>query len=197
MIQKQKCKKNCRWLLAGVVLFLVLCPVALAAWFWPEKFLLVEQQPEKADAIVLLGGGGDYRPPRVLELYREGLAPVIIISGKGDAEGMRLWLEDKGVPRLATRLENKSTNTWQNAKFSVTLLREMKAQRVILVTSWFHSRRALACFHKAAPEIKFISLPTVEDRPGTHPLTKRERWRFLYEYIKLAGYTVRYGINPF
>jgi uncharacterized SAM-binding protein YcdF (DUF218 family) len=66
-----------------------------------------------------------------------------------------------------------------------------------LIISWFHSRRALACFQKVAQEIKFISLPTVEDRPSVHPLTKRERWRFLYEYVKLAGYTVRYGINPF
>jgi uncharacterized SAM-binding protein YcdF (DUF218 family) len=191
-------RKKIRWCLLVILgLFIVICCVTLVAWLLPEKFLIVEQEPEKADAIVLLGGGGDYRPPRALELYREGLAPVIVISGKGDAEGIRLWLEDKAVPRSATRLENKSTNTWQNAKFSVALLREMKAQRVILVTSWFHSRRALACFHKAAPDIKFISLPTVKDRPDAHPLTNREQWRFLYEYIKLAGYSIHYGINPF
>jgi uncharacterized SAM-binding protein YcdF (DUF218 family) len=197
MSPRQDRKKKRYWLLAGICLFLAVCAVALAAWLWPEKFLVVEQNPEKADVIVLLGGGGDYRPPRALKLYQEGLAPVIVISGKGDAEGMRLWLENNNVPRPALRLENKSVNTWQNAKLSVALLREMKARRAILVTSWFHSRRALACFQKIAPEIKFISLPTVADRPGAHSLTKRERWRFLYEYVKLAGYAVRYGINPF
>jgi uncharacterized SAM-binding protein YcdF (DUF218 family) len=116
-------------LLAAGYLFLAVCAIILAAWLWPEKFLIVEQQPEKADVIVLLGGGRDYRLPRALELYREGLAPVIVISGKSDAEEMRLWLEKNGVPRSTTQLENKSANIWQNAEFSVALLREMKVHR--------------------------------------------------------------------
>ena len=187
-------KKIWRWLLAGVVLFS--CAVVLMAWLWPEKFLTVEQKPEKADAIVMLGGESFYRPARAMELFRQGLAPLVVVTGKGDVDEMRYWFEKNGLPMLEFRAEADSTNTWQNARFTVLILRKMKMRKVILVTSWYHSRRALACFRKAAPEIKFISLPTVADRPSILPLTKKERGRYSYEYLKLAGYTVRYGINP-
>lgn len=110
---------------------------------------------------------------------------------------MRRWLTDNNVPADAVRAEVQSVNTWQNANFSVPMLRALGARHVILVTSWFHSRRALACFRKAAPEMEFISLPTVADRPEIHPITKRDRGRVSYEYIKLVGYWVRYGVNPF
>jgi uncharacterized SAM-binding protein YcdF (DUF218 family) len=40
------------------------------------------------------------------------------------------------------------------------LLRQMGAKRVIIVTSWYHSRRALACFEHYAPDIKFYSRPS-------------------------------------
>ena len=36
----------------------------------------------------------------------------------------------------------------------------MGAQRVIIVTSWYHSRRALACFEHYAPDMKFYSRPS-------------------------------------
>lgn len=197
MNETQKTRKfGWRWrLAAGVALGVVILLAAAATW--PEKFLLVEQKPAKADAIVVLGGGITDRVPRAVELFQKGLAPIIVLSGEGDGGKMRRWLTESNVPADAVRSELKSLNTWQNAKFSVELLRGLGAKRVILVTSWFHSRRALACFRKAAPEIDFISLPTVKDRPDVHPLTKRERVRALYEYLKLSGYWVRYGVNPF
>jgi uncharacterized SAM-binding protein YcdF (DUF218 family) len=185
-----------RWRIVGVVAFLLI-GLSLAAATWPEKFLTVEQEPVKADAIVLLGGGSNFRVPRALELFQQGFAPLIIISGKGDSDETRRWLKNSGVPVEALRCETNSMNTWQNAKFSASILREMKAHRVILVTSWFHSRRTLACFHKAAPEIEFVSLPTLADRPSVRALDKKDRGRMLYEYVKLAGYCVRYGVWPF
>lgn len=197
MNEKQKTRKfGWQWRLAGaaVIVFVVLLAVAAA---WPEKFLLVEQKPEKADAIVVLGGGITTRVPRARELFQEGFAPVIIVSGKGDGDEMRRWLINGNVPAAAVRAELKSENTWQNARFSVAVLRDLGAKRVILVTSWFHSRRALACFRKAAPEIEFISVPTVADRPEAHALTKKERGSVFYEFIKMPGYWVRYGVNSF
>lgn len=197
MSEKQKATKiGWRWRLAGgAALFIVALLMAAAAW--PEKFLLVEQKPVKADAIVVLGGGIKTRVPRALELFQEGFAPVIIVSGKDDGDRMRRWLISSNVPADAVHAELKSEHTWENAKFSVALLRDLGAKRVILVTSWFHSRRALACFRKAAPDMEFISLPTVADRPEAHALTKSEWATVFYEYVKLPGYWVRYGVNSF
>lgn len=177
-----------------MLVFVALLVVAVA---WPEKFLLVEQKPVKADAIVVLGGGIKTRVPRALELFQEGFAPVIIVSGKDDGERMRRWLISSNVPAEAVQAELKSEHTWENATFSVALLRGLDAKRVILVTSWFHSRRALACFRKAAPDMEFISLPTVADRPEAHALTKGEWVMVFYEYVKLPGYWIRYGVNSF
>jgi len=169
----------------------------VAGLYWSEPLLTVEHKPGTADVIVVLGGEPTYRPPRALQLYEQRLASGIIVSGDDDGNDARRWLEAKNVPETAIRLEPRSTNTKENAGFTVPLLRDQKAGRVILVTSWFHSRRALACFRKAAPEIECISLPTIVDRPKPHWPNKYEIKMVLREYLKLGWYWVRYGVWAF
>lgn len=169
----------------------------VAGLYWAHPLLTLEHKPAAADVIVLLGGEPTYRPPRVVELYEQDLATDVIISGNGDGVDVKRWLVAKNVPEAVIRTESISENTKQNADFTVPLLREKKAKRVILVTSWFHSRRALACFQKAAPEIEFISLPTIADRPKSHWPNKEERSVILREYLKLGWYLVRYGVWAF
>ncbi|TAJ41171.1 MAG: YdcF family protein [Reyranella sp.] len=113
------------------------------------------------DAIVVLGGGiGPALPPDVPEphltdsadriwhaarLYHRGLAPRIIASGGGaaemsEAEAMRLFLTDLGVPAQAIVLEGNSLNTIENIRHVRTLVKD---GRVALVTSASHMQRAL------------------------------------------------------
>ena len=189
-----------RWRRIGVAALLLLLLATLAAFaglYWAEPLLTIEDLPAKADAEVILGGEPYYRPPRALEIFQNGLASNIVVSGHGDSDEVRIWFKAKGVPVSAIHVESNSRNTQQNARFTVPLLRTQHAKRVIIVTSWFHSRRALACFRKAAPEIEFISLPTVADRPRTRWPNRYERGMVLREYLKLAGYWVRYGVRPF
>lgn len=51
-------------------------------------------------------------------------------------------LQHLGVPASDLLLEQRSMNTWQNAQFSAPLLREYGPDRVLLVTSGTHLRRA-------------------------------------------------------
>ena len=193
-------KSRRRWRRAGVgaLLAVLLATVAIVAGlYWAEPLLTIEDPIAKADALVILGGEPYYRPQRALEIFQRGLASSIVVSGNGDADEVRRWFKAKGVPESVIRVEPNSINTQQNAQFAVPLLRAQHSKRVIIVTSWFHSRRARACFRKAAPDIEFISLPTVADRPGTHWPNRYERAMVLREYFKLAGYWVRYGVNPF
>jgi len=193
-------KSRRRWLRLGIVAVLLSCLAALArvaGLYWSDPLLTVEHSPAIADVIVLLGGEPTYRPPRTVQLYEQHLAPSIIVSGDGDGNEAKRWLAAKNIPEELIRIEPASVNTKQNADFTVPLLREQKARRVIIVTSWFHSRRALACFQKAAPEIEFISLPTIADRPKSHWPNKYERKMVLREYLKLGWYWVRYGVCPF
>jgi len=151
-----KVRKRLYFLLA--VALASVAAIASALFFSPN-LLRLEDVPGKADAIVILGGETIYRPARALELYQQGAATNVIITGEGDCESVRIVLAGKGVPATAIQLECESRTTRENAQFTVPLLRAQHAKRVILVTSWFHSRRALHCFRHYAPEIEFISLP--------------------------------------
>jgi uncharacterized SAM-binding protein YcdF (DUF218 family) len=186
-----------KWLFRIVFVFLgLLLLLAVAAMVFPQPFLCVDSGPVKADVIVVLGGGSHERPVRAAELFREHAAPRIIISGLGDGEINRRLLVAAGVPVSAIELETQSRTTRENAQFTIKLLREEKLGRVIIVTSWYHSRRALACFRHYAPELKFYSRPS-------YFATARADWphyrigsRIRLEYAKLLGYWIRYGVCP-
>lgn len=124
-----------------------------------------------ADVIVVLGGGTEpalYPRPlvelnsagdRVLyaaRLYHAGKAPHLLLSGgynamletrpSSPALEMSNILGLTGVPAEAIWLEEKSTNTYENALYCAQILREKGIERVILVTSALHMPRAVALF---------------------------------------------------
>jgi uncharacterized SAM-binding protein YcdF (DUF218 family) len=180
----------------ALVAFLLLLLLVAAAIFFPQPFLCVDSGPVKADVIVVLGGGLHERPERAAELFKEHAAPRIIVSGLGDCENHRRLLVQAGVPANAIELETQSRTTRENAQFTVKLLHEQKLSRVILVTSWYHSRRALACFQHYAPEIKFYSRPSYFASARADWSHNRIGSRIRLEYVKLLGYWVRYGVCP-
>jgi uncharacterized SAM-binding protein YcdF (DUF218 family) len=158
--------------------------------------LVIASQEVKGDCIVVLGGGGVERSKRAAELFRAEAAPRILLSGSGDCESNQRFMLASGLPQEAITCEDQSKSTKQNAQFSVPLLRKMGAKRVIIVTSWYHSRRALHCFQHSAPDLDFVSLPTIVDASESWLPGKYERRWVLAEYVKLAGYWLRYGISP-
>jgi uncharacterized SAM-binding protein YcdF (DUF218 family) len=138
---------------------------------------LVAADCPKADAIVLLGGAmrprlhDDWRPrlhrgsDRIWEaarLYHAGCAPLVVVSAGGgveppcrgaEIEGIAELLGDLGVPREALLLEAESRNTQGNAAFSRAILEPLGADRVLLVTSAWHLRRAVALFEREGFEV--------------------------------------------
>jgi uncharacterized SAM-binding protein YcdF (DUF218 family) len=187
---------KCVFRVVAVILIAVAALIAVA-WFYPEKFLCVDSGPAKADVIVVLGGGQHERPLRAAELFRQQAAPRVLISGAGDDGINRQLLLQNGVPGSCIEIEGKSVTTHENAEFTIARLRAENVRTVILVTSWYHSRRALKTFEHYAPEMKFYSRPSYygfdrEEWPK-HGNGRRMRW----EFLKLPGYWIRYGINPF
>jgi uncharacterized SAM-binding protein YcdF (DUF218 family) len=173
--------------------------LALLAWFmlsYPEKFLTVDSGHATGDVIVVLGGGGE-RAVRAAELYHAHVAPRILITGQGDDEINRQILLAHGIPARDIEVENKSTTTHENALFSLNILRAEKVHDVILVTSWYHARRAERTFEHYAPELKFYSRPSYyafqDDQWKSTGVGKRMR----REFLKIPGYWIWYGINPF
>ena len=180
-----------------LLLSVLLALVAAVAWFYPEKFLCVDSGPVSADVIVVLGGGVHERPLRAAELFRQHAAPRILVSGVGDDWSNRDLLLKQGVPREVIEMEDDSTTTRENALFSIKLLRAQHVHSVILVTTWYHARRALKTFEHFAPEIKFYSRPSYYafDRADWPKPGNFRRMRL--EFLKLPGYWLRYGVNPF
>jgi len=162
-----------------------------------KQLLRLDNGSLDQDAMVVLGGETNHRPYRAFQLYQQGAAPRVIISGAGDCGEVRTFLVGKGIPELAIELECNSRTTRENALYSIPSLKAIGAKRVIIVTSWFHSRRALRCFRHYAPGIEFLSLSTVEDLPKSHWPNKYEREWVLHEYVKILGYWICYGICPF
>ena len=104
---------------------------------------------------------------RAAELFEEQAAPRVIISGAGDDGVNRRCLIQLGVPPSAIQMESKSASTRVNAELTIKLLRAEKLDHVILVTSWYHSRRALATFRHCAPELHFYSRPAYQGFTAT------------------------------
>jgi uncharacterized SAM-binding protein YcdF (DUF218 family) len=183
--------------LALGVLFLV---SAAIAFLFPQQILSVDSGGSvSADVMVVLGGGGSAheRPERAAELFREHAAPRIILTGAGDDEINRRILITNGVPTNLIQVESESRTTQENAEFTIALLHAQGAHRVILVTSWYHSRRALHCFEHYAPDIQFYSRPSYFAFARADWPHKKIEHRVYLEYPKLLGYWICYGIWPF
>lgn len=182
---------------AAITFTLLVTAIAVLAWYNPEKFICVESGNVSADVIIVLGGGSHERPLRAAQLFREHAAPRIILTGEGDEKINRKLLLEAGVPASDIQIEGKSTTTRENAEFTVKLLRAENIHSAILVTSWYHSRRALKTFEHYAPDLTFYSRPSyfAFARKDWTRLGINKRMRL--EFLKLPGYWIRYGVNPF
>lgn len=198
-----------------------LCLVALflavwspAAWLL-ARALIVEAGIARADAIAVLSGSSTFaeRTRRAAELYREGRAPKIILTNDGQQghwsqtqqrnpfyfERAADELRRAGVP--ADRIEvlpQVISNTYDEA----LLLRGQAMSRglhsLLIVTSAYHSRRALWTLHKvfegSGIEVGIETPPPGQQTPLPATWWLRPRgWRLVAsEYPKMIYYHLRY-----
>jgi len=171
--------------------------VAAVVWYYPEKLICVDSGPVRGDVLVVLGGGLHERPVRAAQLFQQGVAPRVIISGAGDDSINRRLLLENGVPASVIEVEAKSATTRENALFTIERLRAENVKTVVLVTSWYHARRALKTFEHYAPDIQFYSRPSYFAFDREDWLKHGNGRRMRMEFVKLPGYWIRYGVNPF
>jgi uncharacterized SAM-binding protein YcdF (DUF218 family) len=139
---------------------------------------------QKADCILVLGSHDTRVAERGADLFLEGWAPLLVLSGGLGRLTKELWTETeaelfariaigKGVPAEAILIENKSTNTGENILFTKELLQinGLHPQRFILVQKPYMERRTWASFEKqwpgktlfvTSPQISFEDYPTPE-----------------------------------
>ncbi|MGN7458021.1 YdcF family protein [Paenibacillus pasadenensis] len=115
--------------------------------------------PQRQAAIVLGAALWNDRPSpglqerldQALRLYEAGRVDKLIVSGGLDrngsklteAQGMRLYLVDKGVPKEDILLENRATSTYENLVFSREAGEKNGLSSYLIVTHEYHAPRAL------------------------------------------------------
>jgi uncharacterized SAM-binding protein YcdF (DUF218 family) len=128
------------------------------------RYHQMNHQLARADAIMVLCSHDTIVAERGARLFLEGWAPLLIFSGGLGMITKRLWPDPEanrfaqiaiamGVPERSILIENRSTNTGENVRFT----REMLAAKgidpasFILVQKPYMERRTFATFSKVWP----------------------------------------------
>lgn len=161
------------------VTFYVLCNSFLTdevirVWEYEDDDIYLKDT--KYDLAIVLGGMGrvDIRQQRfdfveaadrlmqALELYKKGRVKKLMITGgsgsvlhpeQKEAMFVRKYMLSIGIPDSCIIVETESKNTRENAVMSKQVLDSLHFKgSILLVTSSFHMRRAIGCFHQAGFE---------------------------------------------
>lgn len=156
--------------------------IKLAQKIWDYHHL--DHSLEKADCILVQGSHDLRVAERGAQLFLEGWAPLLVLSGGLGNLTAGMWDEpeaDKfarvarqmGVPAERILIENQSTNTGENVQFTRQLLAEhrLEPHKFIAVQKPYMERRTYATFRKVwpqkevivtSPQISFDAYPTAE-----------------------------------
>ena len=171
------CAKKC-----GLFLLIVFIAVAIGATVglsYAADWLSVSDRSQKADAILVLGGGYS-RPFQAADLYRQGLARKIYVSVPLREDQFRLLDEagitfpreedvvrqvllKKGVPAGAIEYLGKDLISTAAEAQAARALFAKGAPRLLVVTSPYHLRRARMTFSDALPAADIRVIATSYD----------------------------------
>jgi uncharacterized SAM-binding protein YcdF (DUF218 family) len=140
--------------------------------------------PDEQPVALVLFGTNQATPVQIAaQRYHNGTAPLVIATGginrhNGIVEGREFARElaEAGVPDSVIRIEDQSSNTWQNVELSLPYLREALSigLRLAVVSKWYHLR-AVYCLHTLLPEaVPFYAISW--DPVYADTLVTRENW---------------------
>lgn len=165
-------------------------------------FIFVEHKPEPSDVIFVPGSETEALGQKAAELWKAGLAPYILVSGRYSIlkKGLELpenmagcgvypteaaYLADvicrNGVPENAVWKEETATYTYENAIRSRQLMEQKHytVKTAILCCKPSHARRSLLYYQLLFPETTFYVCPC------EHPVTA-DNWYLTEEGIDLV-----------
>lgn len=147
-------------------------------------FIFLSDKPDKADAIMIVGGSYPELGEIAADLWKKDFAPNIFIGGgvsikTGKFPGSRskqeiynknydteydfykdvLLLND--VPENVIVGENRSSYTRENALFAKQVANEkgFTLNKVLLICKAFHARRCLMFYQSVFPDVEFLIIP--------------------------------------
>jgi len=187
-----------RLALAALVLFAV---VVLTRSWWLQGFsyaLVRNDGPQKADvAVVLAGDPWGIRILTAGKLVRQGYVPVAMVSGPEGSYGIRecdaaiaFAVRHGYPPEYFIPVSHEARSTQEEAWVFVQELQRRHMHRMLLVTSNYHTRRALRTFEevgrklKAGIEMHVIAAPDREFHPDSWWQTRQGQKIMFMEWTK-------------
>jgi uncharacterized SAM-binding protein YcdF (DUF218 family) len=192
-------------------LLIVVLVIALLLASQAGRFLIVDA-PQRSDAIVTLAGETGDRAARALELLRQGMAQRVLFDAEA---GEKIYDEQ------LTDIAQKYVNTLPDAgRVSVCpilgrsteaetvdvarCLQALGAHRVLIVTSEYHTRRALMIFTHRLPQYQWsVAAARSSAHFGTAWWTEREwakvvfdEWEKLIWWELVDRWRKTVSINP-
>ncbi len=168
----------------------------LLAWLIASsgKFMVIDE-PQKADAILVLAGETAQRPARALELLNQGFAEHVIfdvpanamIYGSTYLQLAQNWTDTQPQSKALIVCSIQGLSTKAEAVDAAGCLRRAGARSVLLVTSDFHTRRALSVFRKEVPDYTFHVAAAYDPTQFGVRWWQHRQWAktFIDEWIRL------------
>lgn len=200
-----------------LVCALALCLGAAAACPYAGHFLIVDEPLEPADAILVMAGPRTVRWLEAVELYRERLAPHVVLS-PGIVSEAEIYLRSQGIeyPAEADLARHAmvqlgvpagaisilpAPERFDNTADEAAAMKDLALQRgwktIIVVTSKYHTRRTRFAFRRDFADTGIRVLVTGSRFDGAKPdgwWRSRSDLRYVIsELQKLAAY--RLGLD--
>jgi hypothetical protein len=173
--------------------------IAVVTFAFSAGQLLVVDQPASSDVIVVLAGETDRRPATAVELLSRGYAPRVLLDVPSQAriyEFTQIELAKKYVQSLPQAssisicpIEGLSTR--DESHDVAKCLASEPGDRVLIVTSEFHTRRSLSIFrHEVKGRIFSVAAASDATQFGTRWWTHRQ-WAktCLDEWLRVAWWS--------
>lgn len=178
-----------------ISLILIAAAVFLLFLANAARFLVIDQ-PRPSDVILVVAGETAYRPARALDLLRRGFGRRLILDVPANADlfgTSELDLAQRYVESLPEAGSIKicpiyGLSTKAEAHDAGRCLSNSAAENILLVTSDYHTRRALSIFKKELPKHDYSIAAAYDPQQfGVHWWRHRE-WAktFLYESLRLG-----------
>jgi uncharacterized SAM-binding protein YcdF (DUF218 family) len=127
--------------------------------------LLVVDQPQQSDAIVVLAGGLDNRYYKGLQMLGKGYGKILFLDARTDVVQFgrtpfsmgQAFIQNTAGPLLdKTKMcPIRGDSTYEETAHIADCLRPTGAQRVLLVTSEYHTRRAFQIVRARLPQYQW------------------------------------------
>ncbi|KRF31660.1 YdcF family protein [Paenibacillus sp. Soil787] len=164
-----------------------------------SDFMFFETELGHSDVILIPGASHPQLMERAAMLYQQGNAPLILPSGgvtphveTTEWEFLRNVGVSLGVPPQAILQEDKATNTFENARFSLKVLQDkgLNPKKVVLVCKNYHARRALLTYQIIFPRETIFYVSPVIDKTGTSKdnwFLDEDRIRYVMNELEKVG----------